>query len=459
MRLLAALLLAASPAAAAPDEAARVERDVALDVLERFATPYTDIDSVFPEGGPGPARRVLPVSDLLSMLAVGEAEAKDLARTLDGAGVARFELVWEGAVARGPYPELYVRKARLTCRALRARGGPGAAYARVWVMRSPHAGGTPSPSPPAEAPRATAPGGPPSPPAPADFRLLVNLARSAIGDALFELQKAFDGRQARWHDWAILGRADERTVEPAATRESLRQGGLAGYDVDDVKVVRARVVPQGAGFGLVDLRATARAGTAALTLVARHTLDLTDGLPFPGGRVVELSPTAVATTLAEGAPLPGAARSPEETLAVVLADLLQGVQKRDVEGNATVRVGRTQTQVVVAEPAPDGTVSGRLVTYRWTPEPAPRRLVRRLATGSAELPARFESIDFGMFEGAGGPFVRATLRPASPRAGAPRPAPLTALLRASGPEMLKSDLFDWSFMDPLAAVRYLKPDE
>ena len=153
--------------------------------------------------------------------------------------------------------------------------------------------------------------------------------------------------------------------------------------------------------------------------------------------------------------------SAEDTaLAIVHADMLQAVQKSNPDSKATVEVSRTQTQMIVARPAPGTNISGYLVNYRLTPPGGgDRRLIRRLASGSDPVPGLYADVAFGLFDGAGGRFARVTLRPRPADSNAVAPAPLTALVRVAGPEMLGSGIFDWSFMNGLDDIHFLKPEE
>ena len=132
--LLAALSLASG--AAPPDqEVLRVEAQIALDVLERFATPYSDISSVFPDDTEaGAVRRNIPAKDILAMVAIADDDAALLIRTLKRANIEQFELVWEPAVGG---PALGLRKCRLTCRAVAPPDEQKhhSLYFRVWCMR------------------------------------------------------------------------------------------------------------------------------------------------------------------------------------------------------------------------------------------------------------------------------------------------------------------------------------
>jgi hypothetical protein len=308
----------------------------------------------------------------------------------------------------------------------------------------------------------------PAPPC-AEQRVLVNLARSAIGDAFFEMQRQFDGRQASWNDWALFGKQapPPRTVEPLSTRETLSTSPVewAAYQIDDVQVVRVRAVPDGAAFGLVDLRSTIRfrakgSVPTALTLVERHTLMLSDAGPIrAGGRTVEVSPTPVMSALEAGTPC--RAGGPEEdALAAVHADLVQSVQRPDPGVKAAIDVAKGQTQSIVGQLLPDGNVTGRLAVYRQSPATGPsRRLERTLSGASRALPGNYAVAGFMLLDGAAGaPFARIVLRPVQGDATKVPPlATFTALVRIAGPEMLGGQAFDWSFMNPVREIPPQKP--
>jgi hypothetical protein len=302
----------------------------------------------------------------------------------------------------------------------------------------------------------------------AEQRVLINLARSAIGDAFFEMQRQFDAREASWNDWALFGKeAKPRSVEPAATREGLAASAVewAAYQVDDVQVVRVRAIPDGAAFGLVDVRSTVHfrstpSAVAALTLVERHTLMLSDAGPFRGGgRTVEVSPTAVMSAIESGTPC-RAASPEEETLAAIHADVMQAVQRPEREPKPAIDVAKGQTQMIVGQVLSDGGVTGQLAVYRQSPATGPaRRLERTLKGASRLLAGSYSAAGFMLLDGAAGaPFVRIVLRPAQAAdAKSPPQATFTALVRIAGPEMLGGEIFDWSFMHPLREISSQKP--
>jgi hypothetical protein len=309
-------------------------------------------------------------------------------------------------------------------------------------------------------------------------RKLVNLARSALADAYFELQRNFDVHKARWQDWfSIPAIGAERVVEPVSTREALRAGQEEAlhYEVGDVQVVRVRPIPENAGFGLVDLKVTVRARArppdreAVLTLVERHTLWFADnyGPIQTAGRVIEMSPTPAATQIDMGNPATAAAapdeHPAERALAIVHTDLTQAVQSPDRLSSVTIT--GPYTQLIVGELRSDGTIAGTLVAYRRIGDKGARRLRMQREEGLTELPGTYDRMEFTLLDASGGPYARMTFFPqtaparlGAPGADAPR-APFTALVRIKGPEMIGSQIFDWSFMDGLKAVRFLRADQ
>jgi hypothetical protein len=136
------LLLASGATArstwAAPDnEVVRVATQVALDVLERFATPYSDISTLFPEGTSEKATRTIGVRPLLEALGLEDRDAESLTVALKRGGIEEFEIVWEPQLAKGPGQEGFARKSRLSCRA-KAPAKDQERYPthfRVFVMR------------------------------------------------------------------------------------------------------------------------------------------------------------------------------------------------------------------------------------------------------------------------------------------------------------------------------------
>jgi hypothetical protein len=72
--VLAAPAFAARSTWAAPDnEVRRVATQVAIDVLERFSTPYSDIATLFPEGTSEKATRTIGARPLLEALGLEDA--------------------------------------------------------------------------------------------------------------------------------------------------------------------------------------------------------------------------------------------------------------------------------------------------------------------------------------------------------------------------------------------------
>jgi hypothetical protein len=123
---------------AAPDsEVVRVATQVALDVLERFATPYSDISTLFPEGTSEKATRIIGVRPLLEALGLEERDAESLATALKRGGIEEFEIVWEPQLAKGPGQEGFARKSRLSCRAKAPAKEQQRypAHFRIFVMR------------------------------------------------------------------------------------------------------------------------------------------------------------------------------------------------------------------------------------------------------------------------------------------------------------------------------------
>lgn len=143
-------------------------------------------------------------------------------------------------------------------------------------------------------------------------RELVNLGRSALGEAYYELQHAMDESGEEWVDWCI---ADEppadRTFEPAMTIENAAQmtndPQLLAYTAGTIAIRRVRGLTieeaESGGMGLVDLEVTvsvkrdAPRHEARLFMVARHAFRFAQnhGPYANGGRHVALTATPVAT--------------------------------------------------------------------------------------------------------------------------------------------------------------------
>lgn len=143
-------------------------------------------------------------------------------------------------------------------------------------------------------------------------RELTNLARSAIADVYYELQKAMDESGEEWVDWCIAeGEVPQRTCSPVMTRDNAEQmttdPTFLQFTAGDVTIRRVQgLSPERAregAMGLVDLEVVVGVRRrdprheARLYLVCRHAFRFAPNQgPFArGGQHVALSPTPVAT--------------------------------------------------------------------------------------------------------------------------------------------------------------------
>lgn len=126
------------------DRATEVKRHVCLDLLERFATPYSDVESLFARGdvakidGKVAVSRSVTVDEALAMIAVSGPEAAAIKQTLQTAGVTAFTLAWnKGLQAEGSDAPAALRMDKLWCFPVTARtqpGGSGAGF-RLFCLR------------------------------------------------------------------------------------------------------------------------------------------------------------------------------------------------------------------------------------------------------------------------------------------------------------------------------------
>jgi hypothetical protein len=162
--------------------------------------------------------------------------------------------------------------------------------------------------------------------------------------------------------------------------------------------------------------------------------------------------------------LSGALQDAALAMAIIQKDLTQAAQKPDPKAEGTVVVLPQAFQLLRAQLRPDGSVDGKLVVYQKEPTSGKHfRLRRAFGRERSLLPGVFRSVRFQQLEGAGGPFVRVTLRVSTHDAaeGARPPkaseeAVLSSLVRVMGPEMAGSKSFTWSFMSLLKLIPFLR---
>lgn len=147
-------------------------------------------------------------------------------------------------------------------------------------------------------------------------------------------------------------------------------------------------------------------------------------------------------------------------LQILHRDLAQAVQKPGAPDARIVYLARDVARFVRGEPGPEGSVRGKLVTYRREKTAAGYfRIVRNVGGEESPLPGTYSAARFQMLPGTGGPFVRVTLhvvardaKPAGPAKGSDE-AVLTTLVRVAGPEMLGAPGMLWPFLEELKAIR------
>lgn len=145
-----------------------------------------------------------------------------------------------------------------------------------------------------------------------EHRELINLARSALAEGYYELQRSLDQGEGRWFDWfTTSGIASDRAFVPVRTRENAQvmagSGQALDYHASDVTLARIqgldlRDLTTGR-LGVVDLRVVVQVKRsvprhqATLTMVERRTFSFEDSFgPFgSGGRHIALSPTPAGT--------------------------------------------------------------------------------------------------------------------------------------------------------------------
>ena len=173
--------------------------------------------------------------------------------------------------------------------------------------------------------------------------------------------------------------------------------------------------------------------------------------------------TAIALWVSTGqmsrvADLAGGLQEAALAMAIIEGDLVQAVRKPDPAVDRVVRLTDRSAQLVRAAIAPDGTVSGKLVVYRFIKQDGTFRVRRRAGGEEQLLPGVFDAIAFDQLDGAGGPFVRVTLSVAvhggGPSDRASDHAVLTALVRTCGPELIQSEAFAWPDLDAVRQVPF-----
>lgn len=143
-------------------------------------------------------------------------------------------------------------------------------------------------------------------------RELVNLGRSALSEAYYEVQHSMDEGTAEWVDWCIALAVDE--PRPFVPQMTLENAGLMApdprflrYEASDIAIHRVRGLTleeaNNGQMGLLDLHVTVSVRResprheAKLSMLARHTFRfaMSHGPYGAGGRHIQVSQTPVAT--------------------------------------------------------------------------------------------------------------------------------------------------------------------
>lgn len=119
------------------DRVTQARRQIVLDLLERFAQPYSDIAYFFPENAPSPATRELSVDEAMTAVGIAQTERSILKSILESGSVKGFNLVWHRGLAIGEGESARLRKDRLwVYTVFTARvSGPQTASFRVFAVR------------------------------------------------------------------------------------------------------------------------------------------------------------------------------------------------------------------------------------------------------------------------------------------------------------------------------------
>lgn len=161
--------------------------------------------------------------------------------------------------------------------------------------------------------------------------------------------------------------------------------------------------------------------------------------------------------------LAGAMQEAAIALQILQRDLTQAVQKPDPSVDCAVQIRRNGFQLLRAEFQPDGRISGKLVVFRREATPNGNFRLKRTFDGQdSRLPGLYRDVKFVQLRGAGGPYIRVTLRvathdvKAADVAGkASEEAVVSALVRVMGPEAVGGSVFSFPFLDLLRNIPFL----
>jgi type II secretory pathway pseudopilin PulG len=121
------------------DRASEARRQITLDLLERFAQPYSDVHYLFPRGDAprGPVTRELDLDQAMDAVAIPTADRPLLKSILSSGSIRGFTVVWSRGLTVGGGDKLRLRKDRIWIHPVFTRVVPGAQSGsfRVFAVR------------------------------------------------------------------------------------------------------------------------------------------------------------------------------------------------------------------------------------------------------------------------------------------------------------------------------------
>ena len=130
--------LIASNRALSVDRVSEVKRRMSLDLIERFAHPYSDIELVFPKSVKTPAVKQLTIDEAMELVAVPAESRMLLKAILSGGHVVGFTLAWSRGLVIGAGKSDQLRLDKLWVHPVVNEATPGASGAsfRMFYVRS-----------------------------------------------------------------------------------------------------------------------------------------------------------------------------------------------------------------------------------------------------------------------------------------------------------------------------------
>lgn len=121
------------------DRASEARRQITLDLLERFAQPYSDVQYLFPRGDAarGPVTRELDLDQAMELVAIPTGDRALLKSILVSGSIKGFTVVWHRGLTVGGGDKLRLRKDRIWIYPVFTRVVPGAQGGsfRVFAVR------------------------------------------------------------------------------------------------------------------------------------------------------------------------------------------------------------------------------------------------------------------------------------------------------------------------------------